>query len=281
MDTIDPATGAATEKTETASSNGSGTVAPEKPQGDEQNAGGEQSFSESGKVDGTDTPRPQFRSKNQTIYELRQRLRERDAYWDSEVGTLKTQLAQLQKMLTGEPDRKPSRTFYDAPEDTLRALLKESLEPLKENILGEFRQSQEEREQAQALKQEALEAAKFIRSQKSITEDEIQEIRELLQTDEVAQSLGQSPMKQAKYVMYLWNQERGIADKSDLKNRARSITGASVSTGNGPRTWTEADMKAEADKLGPVKDWGPEQKKKFKELETEFMKAYADGRVKK
>jgi hypothetical protein len=50
--------GAATETSQAGSSNGSEQVASESSQGQTDNAGGEQSFSESGKDQGTDTRRP-------------------------------------------------------------------------------------------------------------------------------------------------------------------------------------------------------------------------------
>jgi hypothetical protein len=163
----------------------------------------------------------------------------------------------------------------------LREILSENHKTLKDELLSEFRQTQEERESQVALRQEASEAAKFIRSQKGMTSEDVQEIRELLATDEVAKSLSENPMNQAKYLLYLWKEQRGIGDKSGLKDMARGVTGASVSTGGAQKTWTEAEMAKEMEKLGPVHTWGPEQKKKRQEFEREFMRAYAEGRVKK
>lgn len=279
--TIDPKTGDATATQDAGSSSSAEPVASESSQGQEDNAGGEQSFSESGKANGTDTRKPQFRSKNQTIFELRQKLREQDSRWGTEVDTLKSQIAEIQKLFGRGQERKPSRTFYEAPEDTLREINSEQLSAFKEDLLNELRSTQQERDQQLSLKQEASEAAKFIRSQKGITEDEIQEIRELLQTDSVAQSLANTPMDQANYVWYLFEKQRGVTDKTALKDKARGVTGASVSTGGSAKTWTEAEMEKEVQKLGDVKNWGPEQKAKYKQLESEFMRAYADGRVKK
>jgi len=271
--------GEATAKTGTESSNGSGTVAPENPQGKESIAGGERSSSEGGKENGTDPGRPRFKSKAETIYELRQQLRERDGYWNNEVGTMKQQLAELQKLFDPNQNRKPSRTFYDAPEDTLREILRNELEGFRPELLKEIRQTEEERAQAASLKQEALEAAKFIRSQKGITEEDIQEIREILASDPLAGRI-EAPMEQAEYVLYKWEKSRGVSDKSVLKNKAASVAGTSASA-SGPRIWTEPEMEAELKKIGDVRHLTPDQNKKFKELESEFMRAYAEKRVKK
>lgn len=266
---------------ETAAGSATEQVASEGSQGQEANAGGEQSFSESGKDNGTGQRRSSFKSPQQRLYELRQQSREREQYWESELGSMKEKLSRFEQMFGQGQKQKPSRTFYEAPEDTLRELLKESLEPFRENLLGEIRQTQEERDSRAAVRQEASEAAKFIRSQKNMTPEDVQEIRELLATDEVAQSLSENPMKQAKYLLFLWKEQRGIGDRSGLKDMARGVTGASVSTGGAQKTWTESEMAKEMEKLGPVHTWGPEQKKKRQEFEREFMKAYAEGRVKK
>ncbi len=271
----------ATETSQPAGLSGSEPVASDSSQEQENHAGGEQSFSENGKESGTDTRRPQFRSKNQTIYEVRQKIRERDSYWEGELGTVKQQLAEFQKMFGRGQNQRPSRTFYEAPEDTLREILSEDRKTLKEELLGEFRQTQEERESALTLKQEASEAVKFIRSQKGITDDDIHEIRDILASDRVAQSLGEQPMEQAEYAVYKWQKSRGVTDKTDLKNKARGAGGSSVSTGGTAKTWTEDEMALEMEKLGPVQNWGPEQKAKRAELEREFMSAYKTGRVKK
>jgi hypothetical protein len=279
-ETIAPSNGAAATGQETAAGSATGQVAPEGSQGQEANAGGSQELSESGKTDGTDNGRPRFKSPQQRLYELKQQYRERESYWEKELGTVNERLTKFEKMFGPGQERKPSRTFYEAPEDTLRELLKESLEPFRENLLGEIRQTQQERDQAMSLKQEASEAAKFIRSTKGMTEDDVQEIRELLQSDTVAQRLADLPMDQAKYVLHLWQQTKGITDKTGLKNRAAGISGAPPNNG-GPRQWTESEMEAELTKLGDPKDYDDAKKKKSKELQIEFRNAYRENRVKK
>lgn len=278
--TVDPATGEATVKTDAGGTVG-GEVAPQGLQGQETNAGGSQGSSEGGKVEGTDT-RPQFRSKNQTIFELRQKLRERDSYWESEVGTLKEQLAEIQKMFGRGQERKPSRTFYEAPEDTLREIqqegLSEHLKSFKQELLTELRQTEEQRAQAQDWKQETSEAVKFVRGMKGITDDDVREISELIREDPTFENM--RPMQAVKYALYMYEQEKGVSDRTSLKNRAAGVQGSGQSNG-GPRIWTETEMESEYRKLGDPKTWDAEIKKKAQMMETEFMNAYREKRVKK
>lgn len=279
MDNTDAAGSGTSDATATAqpgSSTGSEPVASDGSQGQENNAGGSQGQPEDGGEQGTDTRRPQFRSKNQTIYELRQAIRDRD----SQLKSFEQRFSQLEQKFQPRQEQKPQRTFYEAPEDTLREILSEQQKSLKEELLSEFRQTQEQRESAQALKQEASEAAKFIRGQKGITEDDIQDIREILATDPVALKMSESPMEQAEYVMYRWEKQRGIADKSGLKAKAASVQGA-PSQGGGAKTWTESEMETEYKKLGDPKHWTKETKEKAASLEREFMSAYSEKRVKK
>lgn len=277
--TIDPSTGDATETSQPTSSSGSEPVASESSQGQETNAGGEQSFSEGGKDNGTDTRRPQFKSKNQTIYELRQKLRERDSYWETEMGTVKQQLAEFQKMFRGK-DQKPSRTFWEAPEEVLDERMQNHLSAMEERLAQRWEEKQTETQTAQQLRQEASEAAKLIKSQKGITDDDIMEIRDILSSDPVARRMADSPMEQAEYVLYKWQKEKGVTDKSSLKAKAASVQGAPPQAGGG-KVWTESEMEMTVNKLGDPKTWTEKEKAEFSKLEREFMSAYSEGRVRK
>lgn len=278
--TANAGTAEATEKTGTEGSNGSGTVALGNSQGQESNAGGSQEFSEGGKGQGTDQGQRRFKSKAETIYELRQQSRDRETYWNNEVGTLKKQLAEIQKLFEPGQKQDSSRTLWDDPEGLMTNIHQRNLSKFKDELLTELRQTQDEREQKASLRQEASEAAKFIRSYKGMTDDDVHDIRELLVSDPVAQRLAESPMEQAEYVLYKWEKSRGVTDKTGLKNKAMGVTGAPVSNG-GPKVWTESEMESAMRNLGNPKDWTPETKKKFTDMESEFMRAYAEKRVKK
>jgi len=276
--TIDQASsGAATETSQPVSSNGSEPVASDGAQAQENNAGGSQESSESGGVGGTDTRKAPFRSKNQTIYELRQKVRERDAQYQQ----FEERLSKFEQMFTRGKEPKPQRTFYEAPEDTLREIQQENLKSFKDELLTELRQTQDERDQQISLRQETSEAVKFIRSQKGMTDDDIQEIRELLVSDPRVQRLADAPMEQAEYVLYLYNKNKGVTDKTGLKNRAVSVQGAPPQ-GGGPKQWNEGDIAQEFAKIGdPKKGYTPEQKQRFEALKTEIRNAYRENRVKK
>ena len=271
--------GIATDNQTPESSNGSGTVAPENSQEIESNAGGEQSSSEGGREQGTETRRPQFKSKNQTIYELRQKLRERDGYWETEVGTLKQQLAEIQQMFRGQK-QKPSRTFWEAPEEVLEERLENHLSAMEERLASRWEEKQSKYQQDLQLRQEASEAAKLIKSQQGITDDDIMEIRDILASDPVARRMADSPMEQAEYVLYKWGKSKGITDKSSLKSKAAGVQGAPPQAG-GAKIWTESEMEQAVMKLGDPKRWTDKEKSEYARLEQEFMNAYAQKRVRK
>jgi hypothetical protein len=274
---LGPETGAST-ATQNTESTGQGQVDSQGSQGQTDNAGGEQSFSESGKDQGTDTRRPQFRSKNQTIYELRQKVREQGAYWEQEVGTLKQQLAEIQKMFGNRgQDRKPSRTFWEAPEEVLDERITGHLSEMEKRILDRMAQRDTETKETSEWKQETSEAAKFIRSQPGLTEDDILEITDLVREHP---SMGKMrPQERADYALYLFGKNKGISDKTPLKNKAAIPTG-SAATGK-PQPWTESEIALEINKLGDPKHWNAETKEKYANLEREIRNAYRENRVKK
>jgi hypothetical protein len=255
-----------------------GTVAPEGTQGQETNAGGPQGSSESGKEEGTAFNRPRFVSKQQQLYELKQKLRERD----SQIQQFEERLGKFEQMfLKKGQDQKPSRTFWEAPEEVMDARLQDHLAQMEERLAQRWSETQMQSQEQQRMRQETSEAAKFIRGQKGITDDDIQEIRDLLVSDPRVQRLSDAPMEQAEYVLYLYNKNKGVTDKMGLKNRAASVQGAPPQ-GNGPKQWTESEITQEFSRIGdPRKGYSPEQKQKFEALKAEVRKAYSENRVKK
>jgi hypothetical protein len=266
-DTIDPITGESTVKTEVPAQ-GQAPVEGQAPQGEKENAGPSQEGSEDGKEEGTDTRKP-FRSKNQTIYELRQRIRDQEGTFSQKLEALEKRLEEMARATTRGQDQKPSRTFFEAPEDTLKAINSEQFKSFKEELLGELRQTEEERNQASQWKQETSEAAKFITSQKGITEDDLRDIEEIVRSTPEMQNL--SPMQRAKYATFLWKEERGIGDKSALKQKAATVVGSPG--GHGPTELTEEAINKRLDDFPKnVANWTPEDHKKWADLEREILK---------
>lgn len=266
--TVDPITGEATEKTDAA---GTATekVASEGSQDQKSDAGSPQGESEDGKGEGTETRKP-FRSKNQTIYELRQKIREQEGTFSQKLEALEQRLEEMSRAASRGQDRKPSRTFYEAPEDTLRAINSEQLKQFKEELLGELRQTESEREQSSLWKQETSEAAKFIIDQKGLTEDDHKDIEEIVRS--TPEMLAMSPMQRAKYALFIWREERGITDRSELKARASTVVGGPH--GQGPKELTEADINKRLDEFPKnVAEWTPEDHKKWDVLEREIKRS--------
>lgn len=242
-------------------------------------AGGEQSSSDGSSVEGQ-----QSRQRGKSVYsqvrELNAKLREQRSYWESEVGTLRQQLEEIRSQVgSRQATPKQGKTFWEAPEEILEERLSSHMSELEKRMQSTFEQTQAQREQAALRSQEVSEAAKFIRSQKGITEDDIADIREILQSNPNLNNL--SPMDQAEFALYKWQKERGITDKSANKARASTTVGAPASVA-GPRTWTEAQIEAEMSKFpSDVKSWTKEENEKFALLDREIQNAYREKRVTK
>lgn len=273
--TLGSETGASTE-TQSTESTGQGEVESQGSQGQTDTAGTSQEGSEGGKEQGTDTRRPQFRSKNQTIYELRQGLRERDR----QIQELSERFSQFeQKLQNRGQERKPSRTFWEAPEEVLDERITGHLSEMEKRLLDRMEQRDTQSQQTSQWKQETSEAAKLITNRKDMTPEDHEEIMELVRSTPAMQNM--RPMERADYALYLWEKQKGITDKSSMKAKASTVVGTGAQT-TGAKTWTEASMKQAIDKF-PVdpKSWTPEQHAEFNKLDQEFRSAYRDGRVRK
>ena len=269
--TIDPITG---ESTETASTEpaGQGTVEPQAPQGEKGNAGEPQGDTEGGKDNETDTrtQRP-FRSKNQTIYELRQKLRDQEGQFTSRLDQLQSKFEEMKNQIQPRgQDRKTSRTFYEAPEDTLSEIFDKKLSAFEEKFSQRLETARQQDQQSVAWKQETSEAAKFIQGQKGLQEDDIADIEEIVRSTPEMQNM--SPMQRAKYAMYLYREERGITDRSALKAKAATVVGTPPG-GGASAGMTDEEMNREVDKLPKdVSKWTPEDHKRFDTLQSEYLK---------
>ena len=222
------------------------------------------------------------RQRGKSVYskvrELEARLRDQRGYWESEVGGLKQQLEEIRTQF-GQQGRKPTKTFWEAPEEVLEERLSSHLTEFEKRMASKFEQTQEQREQAVLQKQEMSEAAKFIRSQKGLTEDDIQDIAEILRSNPNLEKLPY--MDQAEFALFKWQKERGITDNTAKKQRASSVTGAPA-TGGGPKMWTEAEINAELAKFPPnPANYTPEDEARFKKLDDEWKRAFRENRVTK
>lgn len=254
---IDPITGEESAKASTEST-GQGKDSAQASQEEKDIAGQPKGQTEDGKEEGTGE-RKQFRSKNQTIYELRQAVRERD----ERLTSFEKKLAQFEQQMQRLPqDQKPSRTFWEAPEDTIKAMMEEN----RKALLEEFNQTRLMDQKGVEWKQETSEAAKFIQGTKGITQEDQMEIAELIRSTPAMQNM--RPGERAEYAMFLWQKSHGISDKSAIKSRAATVTGT-PGTSAGRRT--AADV--EKDILSLPKDigkWTPEDHKRYNTLEQEI-----------
>lgn len=266
------------ESTETQSteSSGQGQVETQGSQGQQDNAGGSQGRSDVGREQRTE-PRRQFRSKNQTIYELRQAIRERDAKYQE----LENRLSQFEQKFSPRQDRKPSRTFWEAPEEVLDERITGHLSEMEKRILDQMHQRDQQMQQTAEWRQETLEANKLIKSELKLTVDEEEELAELLRASPAVRHM--SPMERAEYGIFLWNKQKGVTDKTQTKRMAASVSGQTSGASGGAKMWTEKEMEAEMNKLNsiPIDKWTEDQHKRFKELDYEFRLAYKQGRVRK
>lgn len=238
-------------------------------------AEGSQDSSDSGSASGQDG-RQRGKSVFSQMRELKSQLRDQRGYWESEVGQLKRQLEEFRAQIgRGSPVEKRSKWSWDAPDQ----YLDERLNQLEQNLEQKFEQTQAQREEMSVRQQEITEAAKFIRSQKGMTEDDIQDIRDILKSNPQLENL--APMDQAEFALFKWQKERGIGDKTAQKNRASSVTGSGTQ-GTGPKMWTESEIEKEMAKFPQnVALWTPEVKTRFEKIDNEIRLAYREKRVTK
>lgn len=271
--------GGASDQSNSGGSAGTGSDAPDLSQEGQNNASGSQDFAEGGSANGQGF-RQRGPSKLDTIRELRSRIREERAQHQEQIAELRSRFDEFEnRFKTGNREQKPSRTFWEAPEEVLDERLQEKLAAMEERLSQRWQETQSQSQQTAEWKQETSEAAKFIQSQKVAPEDE-EEIADIIRETPAMRNM--RPMDRAKYALYLWREEKGInQDKSGLKARASSVQGAAPANVAG-KVWTEAEMERELNKFPQnPKDWTDDHKKQFDALNLEFERAYKEKRVKK
>lgn len=272
---IAPETGEATEKETPAGSTGTESVASET----NGQAGDSQERAE-GSPEDSQQARPRGPSKLDTIKELRAKLRERDSRYGTEMETLKSQLDEMKQMIASRGgEKKPSKTFWEAPEEILEERMKANMQSLKEEILQGMQQRESVNQETTEWKQETSKAAEFIQGQKGISPNDHEDIAEIVRSTPAMQHM--RPMERAQYAVYLWQQQRGIGDRSVLKAKAVSTTGVAPAPG-GQKTWTSAEIDAKTAEFEKVPQnlWTPEQKVAFETFAREIKDAFNQGRVK-
>jgi hypothetical protein len=245
----------------------------------EQQPSGSQESTEGSQVEGQPF-RQRGPSKLDTIRELRAKLRERDQRYGSEMETLKSQLSEMKEMIAqsrnGNP--KPSKTFWEAPEEVLDERFDSKLTAMEKRLLDRFDKRETQNQESSEWKQETSEAAKFIQGQKGITPEDQEDIADIVRTHPAMQKM--RPMERADYALFLWQKQRGISDKSSLKARAATVVGAP--SAGGEKVWTEAEIESKINEFNrtPMDKWSQDQIQKFDAFEREIREAQRAGRVK-
>ena len=246
------------------------------PKGSEDQARDSRESSEGSRVvEKNDRPRNSWKK---TVDQLRASRREERQRWESEIGELKSQIQQLSKSQSGNSNQKQSKTFWEAPEEVMQERMREQLEALKEELINSISQRDVQSQQTSQWQQETSEATKFIQSQKGVTDEDAEDIADIVRSTPEMQNL--SPMQRARYGLFLWQEQRGITDKSSMKAKASTLQGAAPATG-GPKIWTDAEVEAELAKFPKdPKHFTKEQNDKFTAFERELRRAQKEGRVK-
>ena len=243
-----------------------------------ENAGDSRESSESSRAGGNDGR--QRNSWKKTVDQLRASRREDRQRWESELGELRSEIQRLTQGVTqsGRQTQKQSKTFWEAPEEVMQERMREQMETLKQELLEGLRSRDSESQQTSQWKAETSEATKFIQSQKGLTDEDAEDIADIVRSTPEMQNL--SPMQRARYGLFLWQEQRGITDKSSIKAKASTIHGAAPATG-GPKIWTDAEVERElASFPKDPKNFTKEQSDKFAAFERELRRAQKEGRVK-
>jgi hypothetical protein len=193
-----------------------------------------------------------------------ERLREDRRQRDSQIQQLNAEKQQLLEALkggkTGQPQTKPD--LWSDPDAYFEAQ--------NQKMLENFQRIRQEERQAEAQSAELRDAAKFVRSQKGMTEDDVQEIRDILRDEELDD---QPPMRAARLALALWKERKGISDKSDLKARASMPSVGQSPGASHKRTYSQGEMDAW------VRDLELNPSKLTPDVEAELRSVYAEGRI--
>lgn len=201
----------------------------------------------------------------------RRELRERLGSFDQ----VREELAQLREQLNRRNQPETAKTpanFWQDPEGTLDTRLQALKDELRESITSEFRTTREQEYQTQALRQEQASAAEFIRTQKGYDPSDDEDLIEIIENIPNRQHL--SPQWVAEYAWMKLNQQRGVGNRTALKQQAAGIQGQPPGVGYGRKNWSKAEFDQALD-LVEKSPHDPKNAELIKELEA----AHKEGRV--
>lgn len=177
----------------------------------------------------TQTRRP--RSQLATISELRAERRE----LRQTVAELRSLIENQQSGRGASPSSGQSlddAAFWNSPLGALRT----ELANLKKEFIQEIQSARERDANESRAQQESSEAVKFIRAQKGITPDDEAELIEIIE-EKGLKAL--PPMARAELAFAYLQQQRGVANRTPQKQRASSVVG--MPGAGGKKIWTRAE----------------------------------------
>lgn len=199
----------------------------------------------------------------------------------SERRELRGQVAELRAMLdemrtvpkgSSSPETrspKAAKTFFEAPEEHLESL-REEIRAMKDQFREELRSTRQQETQDSQLAQQRADAVKLIHSQPGWAEADDQELIDIIEEN----GLGSlPPMHGAKAALAIFNQEKGIRNTTNVRQRATSIVGGPPSGAGAAKIWS----KVEVDKI--LDGWSARPQEYDKKLAKEFETAHAEGRI--
>lgn len=245
------------------------------PETKETEAGGEQSTAE-GSQEKVEGGRKRWSIQDE-VKELRAQRRElRDQVRASE--DVRQELAQLREELNRQRQPGTAKTpanFWQDPEARLQSLRDEIRDEIGEQnrgLMDAFHQTREQEYAKQVLAQEQASASEFIRTQKGYDPSDDEDLIEIIEAVPNRQNL--SPSWVAEYAWLKLQAQRGVGDKSLVKQRASGVQGQPPGVGFGRKVWSKAEYEATLDQIEKTPT-----NPKWNEIIAELESAHKEGRV--
>lgn len=254
-------------------STGSENAASQEPNGSSTEPSTSQGSAEDGQQGdgqgGTTRRRP---SIYDTVKELRAERREQRAQTQEllrQIQELREAREQASAPRPNPSERNPA-DFWQDPEGRIEAKLQAMRDEIREGIVGELHNVRQIDHETATLNQERSEAVEFIHSQKGYSPEDDEDLIDIIAEN----GLGSLPPKQgARAAWAIFQQDRGVGDRSLAKQRASGVVGQPPGVGFGRKVWSRAEYDQTIDAL----ERNP--KGLTKELETELLSAAREGRV--
>lgn len=216
-------------------------------------------------------------SKLDEIKELRswrREARERESSLQSQLQEMRDRLTNMDprnQPRSANPRRDPSK-FWQDPEASIDARLEERLQGLQDAMFERFSQSREQEYAEAALNQERQTAVEFIRSQKGYSREDDEDLIEIIHDHGLS---GLQPIPAARAAWALFQQMKGIGDRTELKQRASGVIGQPPGVGLGKKIWSIAEYDQALDSL--LKN--PKYLIDHPDYEAELLSAQKEGRI--